>query len=175
MNKLPQDFGIPMLTEVLETPVHAIEDVEEIPDLTQLVETLDGSIQELTQGPTKVTENLVSNFSPELTGYPQAEEKEKAEESVDDSAVLSSGIPNQWQDEEWALLQDQITERVLAKIMLRIDSQLELRVRDNLADVLQLAIHQLSEEIRTGLQHTLEDVINDAVKHEITQFKFSKK
>lgn len=186
MNKPPQDYGIPMLTEVLDTPTHGADGMTDIPELTQLVES--PSKAETNIEDTAVTDfalNLSPNrVSPSVqhasaTGSEDEARKVTAnappeQNMIDDVLAPSSTILNQAQDEEWALLQDQITERVLAQIMRRIDSQLELRVRDNLADVLQLAIHKLSEEIRAGLQHTLEDVINDAVKHEITKVKFSK-
>jgi len=162
MNKPPQDYGIPMLTEVLETPAPAIE-ADDIPELTQVAQPAPYSAHAFTSE--TVAHAAAKRFSS------HAASTEIADALADQSADTLSPA----QDEDWALLQEQITERVLAKIMQRIDAQLELRVRDNLADVLQLAVHRLSEEIRTGLQHTLEDVIDDAVKHEINQARFSGK
>lgn len=233
MNKPPQDYGIPMLTEVLEPTAHSDDGEDDIPELTQLISSpVSPTISTPVSTPTSPPISLLSssqptppprqhddgvalkkeptdqaaansnatvagnaatdfamNFTPYrappiVTNASAAETESRAnietaseaseQNMIDDVLAPSSVNPNQSQDEEWALLQDQVTERVLAQIMRRIDSQLEIRVRDNLADVLQLAIHKLSEEIRTGLQHTLEDIINDAVKREITKVKFSK-
>lgn len=208
MNKPPQDYGIPMLTEVLELPASDVGGTTEIPELTQLVKpaispTLprDDTValnQESEHASaikveTNVAGNAVTDFALNLTPYrapPSSQYVGSSENQssannfiagevpepnmIDDVLAPSSAMHDQSQDEEWALLQDRITERVLAQIMRRIDSQLELRVRDNLADVLQVAIHKLTEEIRAGLQNTLEDVITDAVKREITKVKISK-
>lgn len=167
MNKPPQDYGIPMLTEVLETPAPAIE-ADDIPELTQVAQPAPYSAHAFTSE-TAASETVAHAAAKRFSSHAASTE------IADALADQSAGTLSPAQDEDWALLQEQITERVLAKIMQRIDAQLELRVRDNLADVLQLAVHRLSEEIRTGLQHTLEDVIDDAVKHEINRARFSGK
>lgn len=76
-----------------------------------------------------------------------------------------------WLDEEWTRLEQRISERVLTQLLNRIDTVLEQRIRDSLAASVQQAV----EEIRQGLQLTLEDVISDAVAQEIDNFQFSKK
>lgn len=76
-----------------------------------------------------------------------------------------------WLDEEWTRLEQKISERVLTQLLDRIDTVLEQRIRDSLAASVQQAV----EEIRQGLQLTLEDVISDAVAQEIDNFQFSKK
>lgn len=80
-----------------------------------------------------------------------------------------------WVDAEWTRLERQISERVLQQMMGRIDFVLEQRVRDSLADVLQVAVTGLASEIRVGLQQTLEDVITRAVSQEINRLQSNKK
>lgn len=80
-----------------------------------------------------------------------------------------------WVDAEWTRLERQISERVLQQMMGRIDFVLEQRVRDSLADVLQVAVTGLASEIRAGLQQTLEDVIARAVSQEIIRLQSNKK
>lgn len=80
-----------------------------------------------------------------------------------------------WVEGEWTRLERQISERVLQQILGRIDFVLEQRIRDSLADVLQLTVAGLADEIRTGLQQTLEDVITRAVSQEINRLQSNKK
>ncbi|MBC7500304.1 MAG: hypothetical protein H7315_07390 [Herminiimonas sp.] len=75
---------------------------------------------------------------------------------------------------DWERLENEISERVLAQMMNRIDFVLEQRIRDSLADVLQTAVSGLAEEIRQGLQETLEAVVSHAVGQEIIQLQKSK-
>lgn len=76
---------------------------------------------------------------------------------------------------EWNRMADQVSERVLQQMLGRIDFVLEQRVRDSLADVLQIAVEGLATEIRQGLQQTLEEVIARAVTQEITRMQSTKK
>lgn len=72
-------------------------------------------------------------------------------------------------------LQAKLTERVLRQLQGRIDFVLEQRIRDSLADVLQLAMAGLTNDIKRGLQHTLEDVIGRAVAQELAKLQHPKK
>ena len=78
-------------------------------------------------------------------------------------------------NDEWKLMERNISERVLRQILGRIDFVLEHRVRDSLADALQLAVEGVSTEIRRGLHQTLEDVILRAVSQEITKLQLINK
>ncbi|MFZ6743250.1 hypothetical protein ACO0LC_08505 [Undibacterium sp. JH2W] len=77
-------------------------------------------------------------------------------------------------EEDWQALEQSLRENVLRQVLTRIDFVLEHRIRDNLADVLQIAVANLSTEIRSGLHKTLEEVITRAVSQEITKAKTSK-
>lgn len=74
-------------------------------------------------------------------------------------------------NDEWNMLERNISERVLRQVLGRIDFVLEHRVRDSLADALQLAVEGVSIEIKRGLHQTLEDVISRAVSQEITKLQ----
>lgn len=135
MNKSTQDFGIPVLTEIIDTP-RRIAQNESAPDAA-------------------------------LPASP----------AIDAGPIAASGqAPIEgWINEEWTQLEQKISERVLAQIMERVDTVLEQRIRDSLADVLQVAVEKLSNEIRAGLQQTLDTIITDAVAQEIDQLQFHKK
>lgn len=77
--------------------------------------------------------------------------------------------------ERWERLEQEVRERVLQQVLGRIDFVLEQRVRDSLADVLQTAIEDLANDIRSGLHQTVKDVVTRAVMQEITAARSSKK
>lgn len=72
-------------------------------------------------------------------------------------------------DEDWKALELKLNERVLRQILRRVDFVIEHRVKESLADILQVATEELIKEVRRGLQVTLEDVITRAVAQEIAR------
>lgn len=72
---------------------------------------------------------------------------------------------------DWQALEQQVREAVLKQLLGRIDFVLEHRIRDNLADVLQVAVLSLTNDIRSGLEKTLSDVISRAVTQEINKLR----
>lgn len=81
----------------------------------------------------------------------------------------------QLSEREWEQLEHRLAERVLKQLQGRVDFVLEQRVRDSLADVLQLALVGLTAEIKRGLQQTMEEVIARAVAQEISRLQSLKK
>jgi hypothetical protein len=97
-----------------------------------------------------------------------AEHAIQAEASVEElerRAIASMG------SEDWARLERTLRERILRQLLARVDSTLEQRVRDSLADVLQVAVSNLASEIRGGLHESLEDLILRAVSQEVTRLR----
>ncbi len=78
-------------------------------------------------------------------------------------------------DEELHRIEHDVCERVLQQILTRIDFVLEQRVRDCFADVLQTSVERVADELRTGLQRSLTDVITRAVTLEISRLQSAKK
>lgn len=72
-------------------------------------------------------------------------------------------------EEDWKALELKLNERVLRQILRRVDFVIEHRVKESLADILQVATEELVKEIRSGLQVTLEDVITRAVAQELAR------
>lgn len=72
-------------------------------------------------------------------------------------------------EDEWKALELKLNERVLRQILRRVDFVIEHRVKESLADILQVATEELVKEIRGGLQVTLEDVITRAVAQELAR------
>jgi hypothetical protein len=80
-----------------------------------------------------------------------------------------------WLNDEWNRLERKIGGRILGQVMDRLESDIENRVRDALADVLQLAVEGLANDIKQNLQTALRDIIAKAVKEEITHMQVTKK
>jgi hypothetical protein len=80
-----------------------------------------------------------------------------------------------WDEAEWDKLERQVRERVLGQLLERVDVILEQRVRDSLADVLQVAVARLADDIRDGLHHSLRNAVERAVAQEIAILQVSKK
>ena len=130
--------------------------------------TLDTSIPTLTEVISKKPEPSPETLSanPILPGVMAMQENGECME-LPVTPSLSS--------DEWDMLERNISERVLRHVLDRIDFVLEHRVRDSLADALQLAVEGVSIEIKRGLHQTLEDVISRAVSQEITKLQSTNK
>jgi len=80
-----------------------------------------------------------------------------------------------WDEAEWEKLERQVRERVLGQLLERVDVILEQRVRDSLADVLQVAVARLADDIRDGLHHSIKNAVERAVAQEIASLQVSRK
>ncbi len=131
-NSSSQDFGIPVLTEVIPTPprpAHAEPAIEAVADTA-----------------------------------PLATDTKAADPAMHQPI-------DSWLDEEWTRMEQKISERVLTQLLERIEPVLEQRIRDSLAQVMQVA----AEGIRQDFHQTLADAISDAVAQEVDKIHFSKK
>ena len=62
-----------------------------------------------------------------------------------------------WLNEEWNRLERKIGGRILHQVMQRLEADIEARVRDVLADALQMAVTTLANDIQQNLQATLQE------------------
>ena len=159
------DAGIPLLTEILVAPAQEPEPA--VPSVWTKVKipvsSPAPSPEIMLAEPAK---DLSVDFDiPELWVQPRADPASTALPNLSDADVLA---------EKWQQLEADISERITRQVLQRIDFVLEQRVRDSLADVLQIAVEGLSKEIKRGLHQTLEDVISRAVAQEIARLQPSK-
>lgn len=98
-----------------------------------------------------------------------------ATQEKEDIVSLQRRAVEEWDEESWDRLEREIRERVLYQVLERIDFVLEQRVRDGLADVLQIAIERLASEIKSGLHHTMNEIVTRAVAQEISKLQATKK
>lgn len=76
--------------------------------------------------------------------------------------------------EDWAALEQRLSERILQQLQGRVDFVLQQRLRDSMADVLQHALAGLTDEIRGGLAQTIEQIVTRAVAQELAHLKTAK-
>ncbi|MDQ9169921.1 hypothetical protein Q8A64_05790 [Oxalobacteraceae bacterium R-40] len=146
MNSFSRDAGIPILTEIISpAATNAFPDTDVAPPFD------------------------VEPQPPEQTANPPASQEPQDHQAFEEEAIARLS------DEEWHRLERRIRERILSQVLARIDAMLEQRIRDSLADVLQIALEGLTEQIRAGLHHSLDDIISCAVSQEITRMQSSKK
>jgi hypothetical protein len=130
----PLDAGIPVLTEIIETPQQA--------------------------------HFAVSVPIPAPAPAPEIMPRT--------SASPAASASTSWDDALWQEAEHDMRERVLHQVMQGIDRALEQRVRDSLADVLQVAVERLAMEIRQGLHHSVKELVSQAVAEEIRLLKNEK-
>lgn len=90
-------------------------------------------------------------------------------------AQLEARAVEGWSPREWDVLERHLSERILRQVQGSLDFMLAQCIRDSMADVLQHALDNLTGEIRAGLQHTIGQVVAQAVSQELTHLKELKK
>ncbi|MES2316287.1 MAG: hypothetical protein V4631_02240 [Pseudomonadota bacterium] len=93
----------------------------------------------------------------------------------DINADLETRAIDNWTEPQWNLLERRLSERILQQLQGRIDFVLEQRLRDSMAEVLKHAIAGLTDELRDGLQQTIEQIVMRAVAQELTHLQALKK
>lgn len=89
-------------------------------------------------------------------------------------APPASSASTSWDEALWLEAEHDMRERIFQQVMQGIDRALEQRVRDSLADVLQVAVERLALEIRQGLHHSIKELVTQAVADEIRSLKNKK-
>ena len=97
-----------------------------------------------------------------------------AHEPQGESAVNDWGA-QEWEGQEWDRLERRLSARILQQLRGRVDFELEQCIKDNMADILQLAMADLTDHIRKGLQDTLEKIVARAVSQELSHLQALKK
>jgi hypothetical protein len=88
---------------------------------------------------------------------------------------LEARAIDSWTAQEWEQLERRLCERIVQQLQGRVDFVLEQRLRDNMAEVLQRSVSSLTEQIREGLQDTIEKIVVRAVSQELAHLQTLKK
>ncbi len=165
------DTSIPILTEIITAPAKPkseANDVVAAPD--------DAAQPEPLQQVLPSTQPSLETAPPPPSNKPGSSHSSLGIRMINTAASVqletTSNTQVQADDEKnWRALEQQVREAVLKQLLTRVDFVLEHRVRDNLADVLQLAVASLTNDIRSGLEKTLEDLISRAITQEINKIR----
>lgn len=74
-------------------------------------------------------------------------------------------------EDDWDALELRLCERIVHQLQGRVDFVLQQRVRDSISDVLHTALPGLTNDIRLGLEQTLEQIVTRAVTQELAHLK----
>jgi hypothetical protein len=91
------------------------------------------------------------------------------------NAELETRAVDNWTEPQWNLLERRLSERILQQLQGRVDFVLEQRLRDSMEEVLKAAMAGLTEDIRAGLQDTIEKIVVRAVAQEVSHLQSLKK
>jgi hypothetical protein len=86
-----------------------------------------------------------------------------------EAPVAADGAP------QWAELEQRISERILTQLHDQIDAMLDQRVRASLEKLLNGAVAGITDELRSGLQQSIEKIVTGAVGDELAQLQTPKK
>ncbi|MGN6702256.1 MAG: hypothetical protein ACTHKB_04740 [Burkholderiaceae bacterium] len=75
---------------------------------------------------------------------------------------------------DWNRLEDALQARIVERLQAQMEGVLQDRIRDNLADMLQIATESISRELRHTLHESLSNIVGQAVAHEIAKLKGEK-
>lgn len=159
MNPFQRDAGIPVLTEVIEAPPNASQ---ELVDASAGLETAPAVARDSDSAP-------APRFS--ATTAPTPAIRRPTLQTADELAA--EAVAN-WTPEQWLRLEQALRERVLEQLLQRVEAVLEVRIRDALADALQASVTRMADELRAGLRTSLGNAIDHAIADEISALRFSK-
>ncbi|MGZ5201689.1 MAG: hypothetical protein ACXWC4_18145 [Telluria sp.] len=160
------DASIPVLTEVVhETPAQpapAAADAAVVEVV--LTDVIDATPALAAEDPSVTADDRRSHAGENPIAPTEAAPEEAP-------ATLEARAAAQLSPEEWQALELRLSERILHQLQGRVEFVLQQRLRDSMADVLQHALAGLTDEIRTGLQHTIEQIVTRAVAQELAHLK----
>ena len=110
-----------------------------------------------------------------VAGGSAAGDPAPAATAVGPAAQLESEAVKGWSEQEWAVLERRLSDRILHQLQSRVDFVLEQRIKDSMEEVLNSALHELTREIRSGLHDTIQKIVARAVSQELTHLQAQKK
>ncbi|MFC0134859.1 hypothetical protein CR105_24430 [Massilia eurypsychrophila] len=172
------DASIPVLTEVFQDrpvekgaqaqpdiPAEVAEEVvdAEPPEVAEMVLESEVAEEVLDAEMTEVAEQILAAEVVDTVEF--VEVAEVAQEPP----VAAEGEP------QWAELEQRISERILTQLHDQIDAMLDQRVRASLEKILEGAVAGITDELRSGLQQSIEKIVTGAVGDELAQLQTPKK
>lgn len=94
---------------------------------------------------------------------------------TDLAAQLEEEAIENWTDAEWEAMEHRLSSRIMQRLLSRVDFVLEQRIKDSMAEVLNHALRDLTNEVRVGLHDTIEKIVARAVTQELIHLQARKK
>ncbi len=94
---------------------------------------------------------------------------------TDLAAQLEEDAIENWTDAEWEAMEHRLSSRIMQRLLSRVDFVLEQRIKDSMAEVLNHALRDLTNEVRVGLHDTIEKIVARAVTQELIHLQARKK
>ncbi len=168
------DASIPVLTEVFQDrPVE--KEIPPQPDLAAEVVADAGSAEAELVLDTEVADEVLEAVVTHLAADSLTAEVVDTVEFVEVAEVVQEAPDAAPDEPQWDQLESRITERILTQLHDQIDAMLDQRVRASLENFLQGAVAGITDELRSGLQQSIEKIVTGAVGDELAQLQTPKK
>lgn len=160
----PFDASIPVLTEVIDTQALLHQDVvpATVPPPFAEQPGQGGSDDEVVVNKVVVNAAVVDAvdvYTPHA-GTAAALEQAPAEWAPTDAAPT-----------DWAALEQRLCERILQRLQGQVGFLIEQRIRESMADALQLALASMAGQLADGLGGALEQIVTRAVGEELLHLR----
>ena len=167
----PFDASIPVLTEVIDTQALLHQDIAPAPVAPSIRDQPEqaGSDDEVVEN--AVVENDVVESA--------VVENEVVESAVVETAVVGAYTPHattaaaavEPAPTDWAALEQRLCERILQQLQGQVGFLIEQRIRESMADALQLALASMAGQLADGLGGALEQIVTRAVGEELLHLR----
>jgi hypothetical protein len=91
------------------------------------------------------------------------------------ASQLESLAIDSWTAPEWKLLERRLSERIVGQLQGRFDAAIEQQLQDAMGAIVLRAVAGLADELKTGLQPIIEQMVTRAVAQELAQLQSLKK
>lgn len=146
----PFDASIPVLTEVIDTQALLHQEAlpaAAAPSIADQAEQAGSAV-------------VVDAFAHHAAGSATALEQAPAEWAPTDAAPT-----------DWAALEQRLCERILQQLQGQVGFLIEQRIRESMADALQLALASMAGQLADGLGGALEQIVTRAVGEELLHLR----
>lgn len=162
----PFDASIPVLTEVIDTQALLHQDVAParvpppFPEQPEQAGSDDEVVENAVVESAVVEAAVVDAFTPHTTTAAAAVEPAPVAWAPADSAPT-----------DWAALEQRLCERILQQLQGQVGFLIEQRIRESMADALQLALASMAGQLADGLSGALEQIVTRAVGEELLHLR----
>lgn len=164
MSQQGGETGIPVLTEVIVTPVYGVDTPERRawPRPPQTPPPVPAGATEPADADTAATSPWPDRAAePARRNEPLPLQSDRVDNAADDTAAFDRIVAS-------------VRTQVLQAFRDQTEAMLEQRIRDSLAEHLEATVTQLTAQLREGLQATLDEMLTAAIATELANRRITK-